>query len=63
MGMWCDIQLLPTRPHPFPTQSHTYILVFIPANHAYKVADLQEQLFSLFSWIQVSVPSTGFSVK
>jgi len=54
MGIWCDIQSHPTRPHPFPLplphpkpRPHIFN-TFVPAKRTNQVADLQEQLFSLF---------------
>lgn len=62
MCMWCD---LPPGHHS-PTQIHAHIMNMCkPAKHAYNfgmscIAGLQEQLFSIFLYIQV--PSTGFLV-
>ena len=50
MGIWCDIQSHPTRPHPLPhpkPRPHIFN-TFVPAKRTNRVADLQEQLFSLF---------------
>ena len=49
MGMWCDIQSHPTRPRPLPhpkPRPHIFN-TFVPAKRTNRVADLQEQLFSL----------------
>ena len=51
MGIWCDIQSHPTRPRPLPhpkPRPHIFNM-FAPAKRTNRVADLQEQLFSLFS--------------
>ena len=50
MDIWCDIQSHPTRPRPFPhpkPRPHIFN-TFVPAKRINRVADLQEQLFSLF---------------
>ena len=50
MDIWCDIQSHPTRPRPFPhpkPRPHIFN-TFIHAKRTNGVADLQEQLFSLF---------------
>ena len=56
MGIWCDIPSHPTRPCPLPhPKPHPHIFnTIIPTKQTNRVADLQEQLFSLSSWIQVS---------
>ena len=48
--VWCDIQSYPTRPRPLPhPKPHPHIFnTFVPAKCTNRVADLQEQLFSLF---------------
>ena len=50
MGIWCDIPSHPTRPRPLPhPKPRPQIFnTFVPAKHTGRVADLQEQLFSLF---------------
>ena len=50
MGIWRDIQSHPTRPRPLPhLKPHPHIFnTFVPTKHTNQVADLQEQLFSLF---------------
>ena len=50
MGMYCDIQSHPTRPLQLPhPKSHLHVFnTFLPAKRTSRVADLQEQLFSLF---------------
>ena len=49
MGIWCDIPSHPTRPRPLPRpkpRPHIFNS-FVPAKRTNRVADLQEQLFSL----------------
>ena len=50
MGIWCNIQSHPTRARPLPhPKSCPHIFnTFISAKRTNRVADLQEQLFSLF---------------
>ena len=50
MGIWCDIQSHPTRPRPLPRPKPRPQIfnTFVPAKRTGRVADLQEQLFSLF---------------
>ena len=50
MGIWCDIQSHLTRPRPLPhpkLRPHIFN-TFVPAKRNNRVADLQEQLFSLY---------------
>ena len=50
MAMLCDIQSHPIRPRPLPhpkPRPHIFN-TFVPAKRTIRVADLQEQLFSLF---------------
>jgi len=54
MDMWCDIQSYLIRPRPFPLPlphpkpcPHIFN-AFVPAKNTNRVADLQEQLYSLF---------------
>ena len=50
MGIWCDIQSHSTRPRPLPHPKLRPLIfnTFVPAKRTNRVADLQEQLFSLF---------------
>ena len=49
MGIWCDIQLHPTRLRPLPSHCpHPHIFnAFVPAKHTNRVADLQEHAIVL----------------
>ena len=50
MGIWCDIQSHPTRPHPLPhpkLRPHIFS-TFVPQSVLTDLLFLQEQLFSLF---------------
>jgi len=50
MGIWCDIQSHPTMPCllPHPKPRPLIFNTFVPTKRTNRVADLQEQLFSLF---------------
>jgi len=50
MGIWCDIQSHLTRPRllPHPKPCPHIFNTFVPTKRTNQVADLQEQLFSLY---------------
>jgi len=48
MCIWCDITSTRPRPLPRPKPRPHIFTMFVPAERTNRVADLQEQLFSLF---------------